>query len=81
MDLGDMGWGDMDWIYLAKDRGRWWALVNTVIKTFGFLSSCTTSGFSRRVQLHDYTVRTGDVLRNLTDIVAPLRATGFNKFI
>jgi hypothetical protein len=24
--------GDMEWIDLAKDRDRWWALVNAVIK-------------------------------------------------
>jgi hypothetical protein len=23
--------GDMDWIELAQDRGRWWALVNAVM--------------------------------------------------
>jgi hypothetical protein len=23
--------GDMDWIELARDRDRWWALVNTVM--------------------------------------------------
>jgi hypothetical protein len=30
MDLGEMGWGDVDWIGLAKDRIRWRALVNSV---------------------------------------------------
>jgi hypothetical protein len=24
--------GVMDWIYLVKDRDRWWALVNAVMK-------------------------------------------------
>jgi hypothetical protein len=24
-----LGWDDMDWIYLAQDRDRWGALVNT----------------------------------------------------
>jgi hypothetical protein len=28
MDLGEMGWGDVDWIDLAQDRNRWRALVN-----------------------------------------------------
>jgi hypothetical protein len=23
MDLGEVGWGDVDWICLAKDRNRW----------------------------------------------------------
>jgi hypothetical protein len=31
MDLGEMGWGDVDWIGLAKDRNRWGALVNSVL--------------------------------------------------
>jgi hypothetical protein len=30
MDLGEIGWGDMDWIGLAQDRNRWRALVNSV---------------------------------------------------
>jgi hypothetical protein len=30
-DLGEMGWGDVDWIGLAKDRNRWRALVNSVL--------------------------------------------------
>jgi hypothetical protein len=28
MDLQEVGLGDMDWIELAQDRNRWWALVN-----------------------------------------------------
>jgi hypothetical protein len=28
MDLGEMGFGDVDWIHLAQDRDRWRALVN-----------------------------------------------------
>jgi hypothetical protein len=31
MDLGEIGFGDVDWIYLAQDRDRWRALVNTVM--------------------------------------------------
>jgi hypothetical protein len=31
MDLREMGWDDMDWIELAKDRDQWRPLVNTVI--------------------------------------------------
>jgi hypothetical protein len=30
-----MGWGGMDWIYLAKDRDRWRALVNAVMHVRG----------------------------------------------
>jgi hypothetical protein len=31
MDLGEVGWDDVDWICLAKDRNRWRALVNSVL--------------------------------------------------
>jgi hypothetical protein len=31
MDLGKVGWGDVDWIDLTKDRNRWRALVNSVL--------------------------------------------------
>jgi hypothetical protein len=30
-DLGEAGWGDVDWIGLAQDRNRWRALVNSVL--------------------------------------------------
>jgi hypothetical protein len=31
MDLGEIGFGDVDWIDLAQDRDRWRDLVNTVM--------------------------------------------------
>jgi hypothetical protein len=31
MDLGEVGWGDVDWIGLAQDRNRCRALVNSVV--------------------------------------------------
>jgi hypothetical protein len=31
IDLGEVGWGDVDWIGLAKDRNMWRALVNSVL--------------------------------------------------
>jgi hypothetical protein len=31
MDLGEVGWGDVDWIGLAKHRNRWKALVKSVL--------------------------------------------------
>jgi hypothetical protein len=31
IDLVEVGWGDVDWIGLAQDRGRWRALVNSVL--------------------------------------------------
>jgi hypothetical protein len=30
-DLGEVGWGDLDWIHLAEGRDQWRALVNTVM--------------------------------------------------
>jgi hypothetical protein len=32
MDLGEVEWHDVDWIGLVKDRNRWRALVNSVLK-------------------------------------------------
>jgi hypothetical protein len=58
MDLGEVGWGDVDWIGLAKDRNRWRALVKSVLNLWipgnaGKLSSgLTSSGLSGRAQLH-----------------------------
>jgi hypothetical protein len=31
MNLGEIGWGIVDWIDLAQDRDQWTALVNTVM--------------------------------------------------
>jgi hypothetical protein len=31
MDLGETGWGGVDWISLAQDGNRWRALVNAVM--------------------------------------------------
>jgi hypothetical protein len=31
MNLREVGWGGMDWIDLAQDRGQWRVLVNTVM--------------------------------------------------
>jgi hypothetical protein len=31
MDLGEVGWADVDWIGLAQDRNSWRALVNSVL--------------------------------------------------
>jgi hypothetical protein len=31
LDLGEVVWGDVDWIGLAKDRNRWRALVNSIL--------------------------------------------------
>jgi hypothetical protein len=58
IDLGEVGWGDVDWIGLAQDRNRWRALVNSVLnlrvpRNAGNLSSgLTSSGLSNSAQLH-----------------------------
>jgi hypothetical protein len=31
IDLGEVGWGEVDWIGLAQDRNRRRALVNSVL--------------------------------------------------
>lgn len=31
VDLEERGWRSMDWIALAENRDRWWALVDLVI--------------------------------------------------
>jgi hypothetical protein len=57
-DLREVGWGDVDWIGLAKDRNRWRALVNSVLnfrvpRNGGKLSSGLASiGLSSSSQLH-----------------------------
>jgi hypothetical protein len=58
MDLGELGWGDVDWIGVAQDRNRWRALANSVLNlrvpsNAGKLSSgLTSSGLSSSAQLH-----------------------------
>jgi hypothetical protein len=53
MDVGEVGWDDVDWIGLAQDKNRWRALVNSVLnlrvpQNAGKLSS----GLSSSAQLH-----------------------------
>ena len=31
MDLQEVRYGGLDWIDLAQDRDKWWALVNEVM--------------------------------------------------
>jgi hypothetical protein len=31
IDLGEAGWGNVDWIGLAQERNRWIILVNSVL--------------------------------------------------
>jgi hypothetical protein len=58
MHLGEVGWGDVDWIGLDQDRNRLRALVNLVLNlrvplNAGKLSSgLTSSGLSSSAQFH-----------------------------
>jgi hypothetical protein len=58
MDLGEMRWGDVDWIDLDQDRNRWRDLVNSVLnlrvpRNAGkLLTGLTTGGLSSSAQLH-----------------------------
>jgi hypothetical protein len=36
VDFRELGWGGMGWINLTQDRDQWRALLNTVMRTFGF---------------------------------------------
>jgi hypothetical protein len=31
MDIGEVGWADVDWIDLAQGRNRWRAVMNSVL--------------------------------------------------
>jgi hypothetical protein len=31
MDVREIGWGDVEWIHLARDRDRWRTVVNAVM--------------------------------------------------
>jgi hypothetical protein len=54
MDLGEVGWGDVDRFGQAQDRNRWRALVNSVLNlNAGKLSSgLASSDLWSSVQLH-----------------------------
>jgi hypothetical protein len=58
MDLGEVEWGDVDWIGLTQDRNRWTALVNSVLNlrvplNAGKLSNdLTASGLLSSAHLH-----------------------------
>jgi hypothetical protein len=58
MDLGEVGWSDVDWIGLAQERNRWRALVNWVLNLRVPLSAVKLSsglasgGLSSSAQLH-----------------------------
>jgi hypothetical protein len=59
IDLKQIGWDGMDWIYLAQDRrDQWRTLVNKAINLRvpwnigNFFSNWATGNFSRRSKVH-----------------------------
>jgi hypothetical protein len=53
MDVGEVGWGDVDWIGLAQNRDKWRALVNLVMNLWVPQNAWKLlSGLSSSAQLH-----------------------------
>jgi hypothetical protein len=53
MDLGEVGWGDVDWIGLIQNRNRWRALVNSVLNLrVPWNAGKQSSGLSSSAHLH-----------------------------
>ena len=54
----EIGWEGVDWISIAEDRDKWWALMNTVVnlvfhKMFGiFLTNLEKIILSKRTLLY-----------------------------
>jgi hypothetical protein len=42
MDLGEVGWGGVDWIGVAKDRNRWRAHVEFGVEPSGSIKCWET---------------------------------------
>jgi hypothetical protein len=58
MGLTAIGWGGMDWTYLAQDRDQWRAFVIVIMNVWvpqkigKFMSGRMTGSFSTRAWLH-----------------------------
>jgi hypothetical protein len=78
MNLGEVGWGDGDWIGVAQDRNSGRAVVNSVLNlrfpwNAGKLSSgLTSSGLSSSAQLHRELVSCVCVCTSIPCYVRPL---------
>jgi hypothetical protein len=59
IDLGEIGWNDVDWVDVPLGREQWMAFVNMVMNfrvpqnAGKFLSGCTIGGSSRRRKLRE----------------------------
>jgi hypothetical protein len=42
INLGETGWGGVDWIGLAQDRNRWRAILNSVLNLRGSIKCSET---------------------------------------
>jgi hypothetical protein len=92
MDLGEVGWDDVDWNGLAQDRNRWKVLVNSVLnfrvpQNAGKLwSGLTTCGLSSSAQLHRVSSVTwiqtkySAILNGITFVVSNVLSKAFYTF-
>jgi hypothetical protein len=63
MSLQKVGCRGMEWIELAQDRDRWWALVNVVMNLqVPNLTICKPVSFSRRILLLRVSMNVYDLL-------------------
>ena len=69
MDLREVGCRGVDWIDMAQDRDRWWALVTAVINfripytARNFLTSRKLVSFSRKYLLHGVNYRANYIMQ------------------
>jgi hypothetical protein len=53
MDFGEVGWGDVDWIGLVRDRDKWRALASAVMNLrVPYNAGELSSGLSSSAQFH-----------------------------
>jgi hypothetical protein len=71
MDLEEVGWGDVDWVGLARDRDKWRALVNTVMNLENYRVASQLAA-SRVSQFTGYLQRAPCRGRLIEDIGCPL---------
>jgi hypothetical protein len=90
MDLGEVGWGDMDWIDLAQDGSRWRAVVNSVLNlrvpwnaeklSSGLTSSGLSSSALLLVSYNSEVINYTFVFHNLWQLLSKREFWYFLKF-